>query len=489
MARDATAIYVDDTSVEILSVSGHRARKWASAPLDPGLVRDGVILHQPEVATVIRKLYSDSGFSGGRVVAGISGINCLYRTLILPSLPKNLLTEAVRREAGRALGVSVEQLYLAWQDMPSPKDEKPVFLAAAPKESVDALIATLKRAGLNPYMMDLRPLAIARAAQQQSAIVVDLQPTSLDIVIKVGRVPEVVRSVPISRTMAFEGKLPIVKQELERAVSFYNSVRVEQHLPDDVPVLVSGELAEHQDQWSELGGARGRQIELLTPPLDNASDFESAQYITTTGLAFKETVERGAVNHSLINFNALPDAYRPKPRPLADILYPPALLIGVLAVLFVGYLVVNGRLHTDALRTEWEATTELAISMRADVGERQTTLRQEREDLAGATTRQEARATSLDRLDRGFSLRADDVNFDLGEVNNTPDGVDLDTVEYQGNNVIITGWGDTEASVFSYARQLRASGRFGTIDITRVAVEDVKMAFEFVLTNEPPSVA
>ena len=486
MAREATAIYIDDTSIEVMSVSGRKARKWASTPLDPGLVRDGVILHQQEVAKVVRRLWSEGGFSGSRVVAGISGINCLYRTLVLPALPKNLLEEAVRREAGRALGVSIDQLYLSWQDMPSARDEKPVFLTAAPKDAVDALIATLRKAGLNPYLMDVRPLAIARAAQQQSAIVVDLQPTSLDIVIKVARVPEVVRSVPVSRTMSDESKLSVVNQELERAVSFYNSSRTEGHLADDVPVLVSGELAEHQDRWEELRGTRGRPIELLTPPLDNADEFEFAQYATTIGLAFKETADRGASSHSVINFNALPDAYRPKPRPLSDLLYPPVLLVGVLAVAAVGYISLNSQLRSEALQSQWEATTNLAVSMRADIGERQSALEQQREQLQEDVERQETRAGSLDSLTRGVSERADDVNHDLAEMNNTPDGIDVERINYKEDMIIVSGWGDTESRVFNYARQLRSSKRFARIDVTRVEREDVRYAFEFDLLNKLP---
>ena len=162
------------------------------------------------------------------------------------------------------------------------------------------------------------------------------------------------------------------------------------------------------------------------------------------------------------------------------------LLVGVLAVAAVGYISLNSQLRSEALQSQWEATTNLAVSMRADIGERQSALEQQREQLQEDVERQETRAGSLDSLTRGFSERADDVNHDLAEMNNTPDGIDLERINYKEDMIIVSGWGDTESRVFNYARQLRSSKRFARIDVTRVEREDVRYAFEFDLLNKLP---
>ena len=483
MARDATSIYIDDTAVSVLSVSGRKARKWATAPLDPGLVRYGVIVHIPEVAAVLRKLWHSNGFTGTRVIAGISGINCLYRTIALPPLPKSLLPEAVRREAARVLGVSVEQLYLSWQETPTLLEEKTFFLAAAPKDSVDALIATLRRAGLNPYMMDLHPLALARAASQPDGILVDLQPTSLDIAIKVARVPEVIRTVPVSRTGTIEDKTAIVHREIERAVAFYNSVHLEHPLADEVEVLVSGQLSERQDLWGSIVGKKPHTVDALVPPLENTGDFDFWDYVTPIGLAFKETAEHGGSAYSVVNLNALPDVYRPKPRPLSDILYLPALVSGAALVVFAGYVAIGAHTHTAALREEWSVTNDMAVSLEIAVMGEVRALEERAATLDAEVSASESRANALDLRERLTEERRDDVNLNLGLINDTPAGLDLSQVKYDGDIVTVSGWGDGEEPVFSYANQLRSGGRFNTVEIASMSLDGVRMAFQLILSN------
>ena len=43
MARQIT-LYIEDTDIKLLVASDKQVQKWARLPLDPGLVRDGVII-------------------------------------------------------------------------------------------------------------------------------------------------------------------------------------------------------------------------------------------------------------------------------------------------------------------------------------------------------------------------------------------------------------------------------------------------------------
>ena len=122
MPRQATSIFVDDSMVTILTASGKHVQKWGNIPLEPEMVRDGAIIDMDGVADKVKELCRTE-HAGGKVIAGVSGINCLYRIITLPSLPGNMLSEAVNREAARVLGVPLEQLYLSWQTLPSNKTD------------------------------------------------------------------------------------------------------------------------------------------------------------------------------------------------------------------------------------------------------------------------------------------------------------------------------------------------------------------------------
>jgi len=463
MAKEATTIYIDDSAIWLLVAKGREAQKWASSPLEPGLVKNGVILNEDALANKVRELWRGEGIGSRRVIVAISGINCLYRLITLPELSKELLPEAVRREAGRALGVSLEEVYLSWQTLPSLKGETLIYLAASPKNAVDGLISALRKAGLDPYLMDLKPLAIARCATEARAIIVDVQPSSFDTIIMTEGIPQVVRSVPLIQEAAFEEKASFIREELDRAITFYNAGHMDRPIESAVPLLVSGELAQQEDAWQLLVRGQERRVQVLPLPMAFPEDFPPGQYTTNIGLALKEVLasEKGAIAYSLVNFNALPEAYRPKPRKLSDILFMPT-IVGGLALLALGaFLNISTSMHNDDLRAQLAAINQRAISMHVTA--------QEIAALSQEIASLEATVSSFDSTLRQFEVERDEINADLSQVNSSlPGTVDLQSVNHGGDSLTLTGKGEHRDAVFRYARSLRASGRFPLVVITEM---------------------
>lgn len=359
MAKETVTIYIDDSAIRVLIAKGRSVQSWGDMPLEPGLVKDGVVLDQDAVAEKVKELWQTAGrrrkaIKPVKVIAGISGINCLHRLLTLPELPKDLLPEAVKREASRVLGVPLAELYLFWQVLPSLKGEILVYLVALPRNSVDSLVSTLRKAGVNPYLMDLKPLAIARTITGLNAIVVDVQPSGLDVVIMMDRIPQVVRSIPLPREASLEDRMPVIREELGRAIVFYNSSHMDRPIGADVPLLVSGELAERADMWGVLLGERKRPVQVLPSPIEAAEGFPHSRYLTNIGLALKAVLaaEKEAIPYSLVDFNVLPEAYLPRRRPLSEIIYIAVIIIGIalIAWLAVSNITISG--HIGDLRSE-----------------------------------------------------------------------------------------------------------------------------------------
>jgi len=482
MARSIASIYVDDSAIRVLAISGKRPQRWVTVPLEPGLVRDGMVIDQEGVAGRIRKTWGAEGIDTRKVIVGISGINCLYRTLTLPSLPRNLLDEAVRREAGRALGIPLDQVYVSWQELPgAPPDATHIYIAAAAKTTVDSLVRTLKAAGLNPYMMDIGPLALARTTSEASALIVDLQETSVDIVVKVGNMPGVVRTVSLPRSEKPEQTAATVRQEIERAVTFYNSAYMDAPLPDEAPLLLSGQLGQRDDLWDQLRGRRDRRVEALVPPVDNVEGFLPTEYATCVGLVLKESSGKGGFAYSAINLNVLPSVYKPAPTPLSQLLYPPFLLVALGALAFGGYMLMVTRDHTQALRDEYAATSELVVQIGAGKSAEVEALQARVEELNSQVNTQEARAEALEKLVRNFEVSKDEINGDIGEIHSMTPGVDVTNVSHGTSVVNISGHGSTEEAVFTYARQLRSSGRFELVVLSAIRSEGIACAFDMIL--------
>jgi type IV pilus assembly protein PilM len=489
MAKKATSIFVGDSAIRALEAAGKRARRCATEPLEPGLVRDGVILNQAAVADRVRRLWRRNGLGARRVVAGISGINCLYRTLSLPELPRELLPEAVRREAARTLGVPVQQLYLSWQVVPSRSGETQVYLAAAPKNAVDSLIQTLRKAGLEPYLMDFRPLALARTTDQAQAIVLDVQPTSLDIVIKADGRPTVVRSISLPRDDPLTEKLPLVSDELGRAVTFYNSSQPDKPLQAEIPLLVAGELAEHEEYWEKLSAEQGRPVQALPSPLEPAENCPAHLFMTNIGLVLKELLGgRQAASYSLVDFNALPDVYRPKRTPIADLLFLPVVIAGVGLVGLAGYLNFTTAAQTPQLREDLETLNETIVSIVQEQQQEVKALEKEIASLENQATSAEATADSLRQTLEAFEAGDTEINTDLAKINEGLQigGVDLDSVNEKPEQVSIDAMADTEEAMFDYASFLRGTARFDRVVITEVRRQQEGLRFSLTLTKRGP---
>ncbi len=175
MAEKVITVFIRDDAVNLLQVEGRGVKKWASLPLEPGLVNQGLILDETRVAEELDKLFKLAKIGTRKVVAGISGLNSLYRLISLPELPEAILPEAVKQEARRVIPVPLDEVYLAYQRLPAPEGETRVFLTAFPRNVADVLVRTLRQAGIQPYVMDLAPLALCRTLDEPRAIIINSQ--------------------------------------------------------------------------------------------------------------------------------------------------------------------------------------------------------------------------------------------------------------------------------------------------------------------------
>src|SRR4030042_243578 len=105
MAKQIVTLYVDDSSLRLMVSRGKQIREWAEWTLEPELVKGNVVLNEVEVAAKIRQLFAACKVNNTKVAVGISGLHCFSRPISFPQLPKDMLPEAVQREAKRVLPV------------------------------------------------------------------------------------------------------------------------------------------------------------------------------------------------------------------------------------------------------------------------------------------------------------------------------------------------------------------------------------------------
>lgn len=475
MAKKVTTLFIRDTSINLLVMNGRHVEKWASLPLERGLVNQGFVIDEAQVAAKVKQIFKETGAQASKVITALSGHDSLYRIITLPDLPEAILPEAVKREAKRTIPTPLEEVYFSYQRLPSEKGESRIFLATFPRNLADAMVRTLHQAGVRPYILDLAPLALCRIPNEPRAIIVNARLEHLDVMVIADRLPQVVRRVSLpGEAESLEDKMSLIAEEFNRTIAFYNSTHIGKPLDSTVPVFVCGDLATIPEAWPSVVGRAGYSVSPLPAPWEIPEGFNPNEFMVNIGLALKELPsEKGEANFSLVNFNALPQAYVPPRFSIARVLVPVGIVLGIGLIIFGVIFVQYNRTHTEALRSELTSVQnsvaqkqrEIA-ALKAGIGPMEATAN---ELDTRITTMERGRATFDEDLTQIVMLAAQKVN--LGSVNQG------------GSSVTIQGVASSENAIFGYARDLRSSGRFSRVWISSITESKGEFNFKLSLTK------
>jgi type IV pilus assembly protein PilM len=450
MAKRVTTLFIRDTSINLLVMKGEKIEKWASSPVEPGLVSQGLIIDEAQVADKVKQIFKETGAKANKVTIALSGHDSLYRIITLPELPDAVLPEAVRREVHRTIPTPLEEVYFSYQRLPAQtKGENRVLLATFPRNLVDALIRTLRQAGVKAYVMDLAPLALSRIPNEPRAIIVNARLDHLDVIVLADRLPQVIRRLALpGEAESLEERLPLIAEEFNRTVSFYNSSHMERPLDATVPVFVCGDLAEAPDMWPSVVSGAPYKVSALPSPVPVPEGFSTNQFMVNIGLALKDLLpDKEGANFSIVNFNALPEAYVPPRFSIVRVLLPVVAAIGIGLIVLVVILIMNNRADIATLGPQVTTAETRVTQLQWDIT-------QLAADIQSAKGTADVLSGTLVGIDRGRTV----ILNDLREVTRLAgQSVTLGSVSHVGSSVTISG-GTTDVDyVFRYARALRNS--------------------------------
>jgi type IV pilus assembly protein PilM len=144
----------------------------ATAPLEPGIMRDGEVTDVDALAEALKAFFRDNSL-GKRVRLGVANQRIVVRTLDVPMLtdPKELAA-AVRFQAQDQIPMPLDLAVLDFQPLGTVQtdggERTRVMLVAARRDMVDRLLEAVRRAGLRPEGVDLSAFAMIRALDSSS---------------------------------------------------------------------------------------------------------------------------------------------------------------------------------------------------------------------------------------------------------------------------------------------------------------------------------
>ncbi|MDO8472773.1 MAG: pilus assembly protein PilM [Dehalococcoidia bacterium] len=485
MANNAATLFVCDEGINVVLASGKRVTKWAQAPLDAGLVKDGLVTNPAEVARIVKALFKTNRIRAKKVMVALSGLHCLTTTLTLPKVQQSMMDEAVKREAEIALPVPLDQLQLSWQSIPPDTEFAHIFLAAAPRNNAEALVQTVRLAGLKPQFVDLAPLALARLAGGSTGVLADIRATQVDIVVVADGLPQQIRSQTYpSQAQTVHEKLLVVKEELERSINFYDSGHPEKPLDaaafsGRLPIRVSGKLVQDPAACQFLTGELNRNVLPLISPLKLPPGFPNMEFMVNIGLATRKVLPVEDGDQIDIAIDILPDRFKKKKFPFTRYVTTPVASAAAIALLFYLGTSVQAASHaTTTLQRQLDMANTTYQAKFAKMQEQKKTLADLTKKVATLKTTYDALSSSAANLSSVVS------NLDNSEkqlvaqlktvMSTLPQGVALSKISYSVDLLTVEGLSNDQATVFVYARNLRQSALFLDVTVASIATEQPK---------------
>ena len=451
VSSKVVTIDISQAGIRLMETRGGVVRRWADALFEAEEAKPGVPGTVPALSAVIRQLMNSSGIKAKKVIASISGVYTVSRLIPVSSLPPApTLEESVNDIVRDIMPIPMEDLYFFWQTVSTNDGEQQVFTIGVPRDIIDDKIRALKTVGINPQVIELKAMALARAVNKKQALILNIEPTNFDIIMVAKAVPGIMHSLAWRQdSMDIADAAEYLATNLEGTVDFYNGQHADKPFDMTNPLYITGQMSIEPELMEKLRARLGFNIEPLTPPLECPVFLPVSQYAANIGLAMRKEMalrnSDGEAGLYPLEVNLLPQVYLPW-RPTAKQLYSVVILIAAVALIFpLSNVTAEVRGQTMVLERKSEMLNNQLLQKKMEI--------EKREPLQRAI----GEYNSVVTRKGSFS---EDIRVVMEEAKKL--GVEVGSIAHEGEGIAISCTAKDYLSFRAYLTALEESGRFTT---------------------------
>jgi len=474
-------IDISSRSLKLLLTRNNRPEKWITVPLAPGAVTDGQIASPEDTGKLIAEALQTAGITVDKASVTLTGLSFTYRVIALPKVKKSLMPEAFERAVRKEIPMPLEEIYLVSQVISDNAEEMTMFVAGTRRVLIDALTLTLQSAGLKPTAIDLKALALGRAVNLPQALIVNFTPECFDVVLVANGKPEILHTVtPRGENALLEDNVRRLVDEVNRTVEFYNLTHTAEPFTAAAPMIITGSLANDAGAMQQVRENLEYHLHPFSTPLAAVADFPVNDYAGNIGLAIKSAAAPASfvdkTRYSDVNINFWTSKRRAEQPKVSwrQRLAPGALIVGVILLVILTILRGQAISEERRLQGEIDALQQALSEARA------------RADAAAAVEQAiidlHADTAAL-KTEHEMILGKDDHNAVLLDLlrSSLPAGVSFSSIEFNLEEVTITGNAATRDGALIYAGVLTQKGYFTEVRLTHLEKITGGFAYEIVL--------
>lgn len=177
--------------------------RYAYVPIDPKLALSDSPADQAKLMKIVSDLISQAKLTTKNVAVGVPSQRVFTTIADIDRVPTDELDKAIHFQADAFIPTAVADSKIDWAllgDSPSDKTKQEILLSSIPNAYIESRLDMLESIGLNVIAFEPNNLAMARALVSKDAtlpqLVIDIGSQSTDLVITLGGMPHLTRSIP-----------------------------------------------------------------------------------------------------------------------------------------------------------------------------------------------------------------------------------------------------------------------------------------------------
>jgi hypothetical protein len=258
--------------------------RCGEAAVPEGSVERGRVLDPAKLGQALRQLLARSEITTTRALIAASDAIASFRVV---AFSKDTSDGDIDAAVRSQLPVGSARMALRLVEVATSQEERTVYATAWDRSLVEAIAETAKQAGLEPVVVDLKSLCIARTIEARSCILLDLSTESHEVVLIDEHVPRVWHTFKVDG----EGDLAeSLASGLKPVLTFYKRRAGSTGFGPDTPILVRSDQALPTLMSGRLERLCGHSVLPLPPPPRIQPDVRYGPYLTCIGLVMRRRV-------------------------------------------------------------------------------------------------------------------------------------------------------------------------------------------------------
>jgi hypothetical protein len=282
MTPTRLAIDLSGNVIRVLVGAAGGPMRAAEATMPAGAMSNGGVVNSGAIGSVIKDLVARVEARDARAMVVASDAIASFRVL---SFPRDTADAKIDAAFRALLPVDGNRIGMQRQDLTLNGSERTFYGAAFDRLKVQSLAGAVRAAGLEPSVVELKSLCVARLVPAPAGVLVDLSVDPAEIFLIDGSVPRV------WHTFKARPELLDETQQLASAVNtvivFYQRMPAGSGFPAEAPVFMTADGPVAAPMADAIRARIGRPMHLVPPPPRVAPEIRYGPFMACLGLVMR----------------------------------------------------------------------------------------------------------------------------------------------------------------------------------------------------------